>query len=96
MQLLAKRLGIWEKWEYSHPFVQAAAEQFGTFELSTLPADGVNTARVQFMRIYESVKGCAREKRINARVLNSLGQKKLEALCQGLGNDLAITEKAIS
>lgn len=92
VQTLAKRIGTWSEWHCSHPYVRAAAERFGIYELSTLPADGVNTARAQFMRMYESVREQGRQSRLNANTLKSLGQAKVLELCQGMGNMRALPE----
>lgn len=51
----ARRIGTYGKWEYSCPEVEAAVKRFGKNELCSLEMSAVNTARAQFMRIYDSV-----------------------------------------
>ncbi len=92
VQDLAKHVGPWDEWQCSHPFVRSAAERFGIYELCTLPMDGVNTARAQFMRMYESVKSQGKERATNRAVLNQLGRPKVMELCQSLGLKLALPE----
>lgn len=92
VQRLAKSIGTWGRWEYSHPFVRAAAERFGVYELCTLPMDGVNTARAQFMRMYDSISSQGRERAANKAVLTQLGRPKLMELYRSLGLKLALPE----
>ena len=92
VQSLAKHVPPGREWKYSHPFVQAAAERFGIYELRTLPMDGVNTARAQFMRMYDSIKSRGKEQATNRAVLKQLGQPKIMELCQSLGLKLALPE----
>ena len=42
-----------QPWEFSCPEVEKAARQFGLMELCRLQENEVNTARAQFMRIYD-------------------------------------------
>ena len=42
-----------QPWEFSCPEVERAAKQFGIMELCCLQENEVNTARAQFMRIYD-------------------------------------------
>ena len=92
VQSLAKHVPPGREWKYSHPFVQAAEERFGIYELRTLPMDGVNTARAQFMRMYDSIKSRGKEQATNRAVLKQLGQPKIMELCQSLGLKLALPE----
>lgn len=51
---LVKRVGPYRQWTYSSPAVERAVKHFGKIELCTLEEDAVNTARAQFMRIYNA------------------------------------------
>lgn len=44
-----------EPWIFATPEVEKAARQFGLYELATLELEAVNTARAQFMRIYDTL-----------------------------------------
>ena len=52
---LVRRRGVYEPWEYSCPEVKAAVEKFGRVELCMIEENAVNTARAQFMRMYDQV-----------------------------------------
>lgn len=78
-----KRSGLYRKWEYSCPEVEKAATQFGKYELCMLEIDGVNTARAQFMRIYDSVLRRGRERMENQRALQSMNPKNRAVLVEG-------------
>lgn len=73
IQQHVKQIGTYGKWPYSHDEVKRAAEQFGVYELCVLPADGVNTARAQFMRIYDGILQRSKEECRNKRALAALG-----------------------
>lgn len=79
------------KWDFSCPEVEQAVKRFGKMELCLLEPEGMNTARAQFMRIYESVKNRAREKATNRAVLDALPERQAEMLASGLAEKKALT-----
>ncbi len=79
-----RRCGVYQKWEYSCQEVEDATTQFGRYELCMLESDAVNTARAQFMRIYESVLKRGREKLENQRAMNALSPQSRAMLAESL------------
>ena len=67
---------IYSPWRFSSPAVEQAAKQFGIAELCCLEVDAVNTARAQFMRIYDGVIRSQHERQNNTAVLKMLGGDK--------------------
>lgn len=55
VQRLVRKIGPYSSkpWEFSCPEVERAARQFGIMELCRLQENEVNTARAQFMRLYD-------------------------------------------
>lgn len=64
---------VYKPWVFSTPEVEQAVKQFGKMELVQLEESGVNTARAQFMRIYEGCVRRSKEKKQNEDVLKKLG-----------------------
>lgn len=52
---LVKKHGVYKPWEYSCPEVEEAIEKFGRYELCMIEENAVNTARAQFMRMYDQI-----------------------------------------
>lgn len=71
---------VYRKPEFSTPEVEKAALSMGWTSLCNLLVDGMNTARAQFLRIYESVCKGKREDRINGAVLNVMGESSVKQL----------------
>ena len=71
---------VYGKWELSTPEVEQAVNNFGKMALCELTPEGMNTARAQFMKIYESIVSRAKEKATNRQVLNSLPQRQMAEL----------------
>lgn len=65
----------YKPWVFSTPEVEQAVKQFGKMELIQLEESGVNTARAQFMRIYEGCVRRSKERKQNEDVLAKLGVK---------------------
>lgn len=76
--------GLYAKWEFSCQEVEQAAKQFGKYELCMLESNAVNTARAQFMRIYESVLRRDREKMENQRALSAMNPQHRAMLAESL------------
>ena len=64
---------VYKPWVFSTPEVEQAVKQFGKMEFVQLEESGVNTARAQFMRIYEGCVRRAKEKKQNEDVLSKMG-----------------------
>lgn len=76
-----RRNHVYKTWVYSHPEVEQAVNEFGgKMALIELQVDNVNTARAQFMRIYNSIIARQQNQRQNAAVLDSLGNQRVAAL----------------
>ena len=69
---LVRKYGIYKEWEYSCPEVEHVIECFGRYELGMIEENAVNTARSQFMRMYNEIGNRAKEDRENEAVLEIL------------------------
>ena len=92
---LAHDKWIYGKWEYSCKEVELAVNYFGKMELCQLETDNINTARAQFMRIYESVLKRQRDIKTNGEVLNQLPQKQVNVLIQSLSDKMNVGLKTL-
>ena len=86
VQKLVKDCYVYKKWEFSCPQVEKAAKQFGIKELCVLESSAVNTARAQFMRIYESIVNQNLADRQNQRALDTMSAKSLSMLAGRVTN----------
>lgn len=68
----ARKNGLYRKWEYSCPEVEAALKAFGKEELCMTETAQVNTSRAQFMRMYKEICERKTEIRENNAVLDML------------------------
>ncbi len=93
VMLLVRRCHIYKPWTYSTPDVKQAVKQFGKQELCALDADGVNTARAQFRRIYDDIVNRRKERAENKKILEKLGINGA-ALFGGSKQQLAIGKGA--
>lgn len=75
---LVRHVGPYRPWTYSSPAVERAVKQFGKIELCELETDDVNTARAQFMRIY------------NAEAERERGREEVRATLKALGSNRAM------
>ena len=80
VQRLVKDCYVYKKWEFSCQQVEKAAKQFGIKELCVLESNAVNTARAQFMRIYDSIVNQNLADRQNQRALDTMSAKSLSML----------------
>ena len=92
---LAHDKWIYGKWEYSCKEVELAVNYFGKMELCQIETDNINTARAQFMRIYESVLKRQRDIKTNGEVLNQLPQKQVNVLIQSLSDKMNVGLKTL-
>lgn len=72
--------GQYKPWVYSCPEVETAVNRFGKMDLIMLESEAVNTARAQFMKIYNSELQRAVEREANKQLLEQLGNAKVQAL----------------
>lgn len=86
VQKLVKDCYVYKKWEFSCPQVEKAAKQFGIKELCVLESNAVNTARAQFMRIYDSIVNQNLADRQNQRALDTMSAKSLSMLAGRVTN----------
>lgn len=86
VQKLVKDCYVYKKWEFSCPQVEKAAKQFGIKELCVLESNAVNTARAQFMRIYDSIVNQNLADRQNQRALDTMSAKSLSMLAGSVTN----------
>ena len=86
VQKLMKDCYVYKKWEFSCPQVEKAAKQFGIKELCVLESNAVNTARAQFMRIYDSIVNQNLADRQNQRALDTMSAKSLSMLAGSVTN----------
>jgi hypothetical protein len=69
---LVRTCHMYKPWTFSTPEVEQAVKQFGKRELIALETDDVNTARAQFMRIYNRVVERKKQRENNEKVLTKL------------------------
>lgn len=86
VQELVKDCYVYKKWEFSCQQVEKAAKQFGIKELCVLESNAVNTARAQFMRIYDSIVNQNLADRQNQRALDTMSAKSLSMLAGRVTN----------
>ena len=85
-----KRNGDYRPWRYSCPEIEIAVKRFGKMDLIMLESAGVNTARAQFMRIYNSELEREAEREENRRILKQLGAQSVQSLINATAQKLAI------
>lgn len=90
---LVKRIGPYGPWTYSSPAVERAVKQFGKMELCELETDAMNTARAQFMKIYnvEAEREKAREE-VHA-TLKAMPNDKAMSLISRLADSKSLEKK---
>ena len=81
---------VYGKWKYSCKEVGLAVKRFGKNELCVLEPDGMNTARAQFMRIYESILKQQKDKKVNGIILKSLPEQTVKNIIGDLASNMDI------
>lgn len=71
---------LYKPWKFSNPEVERTARQFGMAELCGLEMRDVNTARAQFMRMYDSAVSQSESDQENKEILSLLGKKRYQAM----------------
>lgn len=81
---LVRHVGPYRPWTYSSPAVERAIKQFGKMELCEIETDAVNTARAQFMRIYNEAADREREREEVRATLKALPSNRAMDLVKRL------------
>lgn len=81
---------VYKKPVFSTPEIEKAALSMGWIPLCEMPVDGTNTARAQFLKMYESVLKRKREGRVNRDVLAILPADRVQALMKKAGAKLTL------
>ena len=81
---LVRHVGPYRPWTYSSPAVERAVKHFGKMELCELETDAVNTARAQFMRIYNEEAARAKERADVKAAINALPRGEAGTLIKKL------------
>lgn len=71
---------------WKHPEVERAAKRFGIMALYELEAEQANTARAQFMKIYNQIVTQKQDAAVNDKVMQKLGAHDVAALVQGVAD----------
>lgn len=71
---------------WKHPEVERAAKRFGVMALYELEAEQANTARAQFMKIYNQIVTQKQDAAVNDKVMQKLGAHDVAALVQGVAD----------
>lgn len=83
---------VYHPWTYSCDEVRAAVRRFGKKELCSLGEHEVNTARAQFMKIYNEIVARRREDRADRHVLAQMGDR-VQALIKDSAAHHALPQK---
>ncbi|WP_196602102.1 hypothetical protein [Pectinatus frisingensis] len=81
---------VYGKWEFSCKEVELAVKRFGKNELCVLEPDGMNTARAQFMRIYDSIVKQQKDKTVNGTILKLLPEQAVKSIIGDLADNMDI------
>ena len=93
---LARRWGIYKKWEYSCPAVEKAAKCFGREALCLMEEKEVNFARAQFMKIYQDLINRDQEKKETEEILATLSSRRaIEGKVVQLAEAKAVREENV-
>ena len=79
-----QKYSVYKEWQYSCDAVKQACKRFGVRDLCELETDNVNTARAQFMRIYNEIVSTAKRRREVSGTMQALGSGNVAALISGL------------
>ena len=86
----AKKYFIYRPWPFTHPAVEQAVMSFGKSELCLLKPEEMNTARAQFMRIYNAIAERQKDRRTNRETLNALPRRHVDMLVGELAGKLSV------
>jgi len=81
---------IYKKPVFSSPVIEKAALSMGWTSLCNLPVEGMNTARAQFIRIYENELKRVKNKAVITNVLSRLSAAKVAAIVGGASEKLGL------
>lgn len=87
---------IYREPKFSTPEIKQAALNMGWTSLCNLETDAINTARAQFMRIYESILKRKSDKKINREVMNVLPISRVNELIGNASAKLSLVQGGVS
>lgn len=82
--------------KFSTPEIKQAALNMGWTSLCNLETDAINTARAQFMRIYESILKRKSDKKINREVMNVLPISRVNELIGNASAKLSLVQGGVN
>lgn len=87
---------IYREPKFSTPEIKQAALNMGWTSLCNLETDAINTARAQFMRIYESILKRKSDKKINREVMNVLPISRVNELIGNASAKLSLVQGGVN
>lgn len=87
---------IYREPKFSTPEIRQAALNMGWTSLCNLETDAINTARAQFMRIYESILKRKADKKINREVMNVLPIARVNELIGNASAKLSLVQGGVN
>ena len=88
-----RKYSCYKPWQYSCAEVEQAVWQFGKMDLIMLESDAVNTARAQFMRIYNTIVERQAETEEIKKVFAQLGNRKVQELIKSTAGKRALVSR---
>ena len=86
---------IYREPKFSTPEIKQAALNMGWTSLCNLETDAINTARAQFMRIYESILKRKSDKKVNHEVMKMLPEQRLKELIGNTSVKLSLVKGGV-
>lgn len=86
----ARKNFVERPWQYSCDEVKLAVKRFGRNELCLLTPEGMNTARAQFMKIYNSIIQRQKDNQANKKIIGVLPNSTVQALAGKLAKGMDI------
>lgn len=86
---------IYREPKFSTPEIKQAALNMGWTSLCNLETDAINTARAQFMRIYEAILKRKSDKKINREVMNVLPISRVNELIGNASVKLSLVQGGV-
>lgn len=87
---------IYREPKFSTPEIKQAALNMGWTSLCNLETDAINTARAQFMRIYEAILKRKSDKKINREVMNVLPIARVNELIGNASVKLSLVQGGVN
>ena len=86
---------IYREPKFSAPEIKQAALNMGWTSLCNLETDAINTARAQFMRIYESILKRKSDKKVNQEVMDALPIARVNELIGNASAKLSLVKGGV-